>query len=270
MDVSSPAFARRRYITAIPLCILRVDEPVKDVPTAPIAKMTDMATVLPERISDLWETSGASLADAAYLRLREEIIGVELPPGTLIREEDLTRRLGVGRTPVREAVQRLHRDGFVTIIPRRGTLVSEINITDLAGIYEVRTHLESWAARLAAERAGEGERAEAAALLSELGALTPGEGYPQLLVLDRRIHRFAYRCAQNSHLAETLDQYHNLSLRILNVALKRYPKLTPSLDAVVHDQSRLLKAIIDGDGPAAELAATEHVTRFEREIRKAI
>jgi DNA-binding GntR family transcriptional regulator len=224
-----------------------------------------------ETVVDLWDDEDAgSLADRAYLRLREEIIGVALPPGTLLREDELTRRLGVGRTPVREAVQRLDRDGFVTVIPRRGTLVSEINITDLAGIYEVRAHLESWAARLAAERAGEQERAEAEALLAELEALAPGARYQDLLTLDRRIHRFAYRCAQNAHLAETLDQYHNLSLRILNVAMKRYPKLTPRLDDVVHDQRRLLRAIIAGDGDAAEQAAAEHVTRFEAEIRKAI
>jgi DNA-binding GntR family transcriptional regulator len=224
-----------------------------------------------ETLVDLWDDEDAgSLADRAYLRLREEIIGVALPPGTLLREDELTRRLGVGRTPVREAVQRLDRDGFVTVIPRRGTLVSEINITDLAGIYEVRAHLESWAARLAAERAGEQERAEAEALLAELEALAPGARYQDLLTLDRRIHRFAYRCAQNAHLAETLDQYHNLSLRILNVAMKRYPKLTPRLDDVVHDQRRLLRAIIAGDGDAAEQAAAEHVTRFEAEIRKAI
>jgi DNA-binding GntR family transcriptional regulator len=224
-----------------------------------------------ETVVDLWDDEDAgSLADRAYLRLREEIIGVALPPGTLLREDELTRRLGVGRTPVREAVQRLDRDGFVTVIPRRGTLVSEINITDLAGIYEVRAHLESWAARLAAERAGEQERAEAEALLAELEALAPGARYQDLLTLDRRIHRFAYRCAQNAHLAETLDQYHNLSLRILNVAMKRYPKLTPRLDDVVHDQRRLLRAIIAGDGDAAQQAAAEHVTRFEAEIRKAI
>ena len=62
-------------------------------------------------------------------------------------------RLGIGRTPMREAIQRLRNDGFVTVIPRRGTLVTDINITDLAEIYEVRAHLESWEAGLATERA---------------------------------------------------------------------------------------------------------------------
>src|SRR6187200_2547729 len=76
-----------------------------------------------------------SLADRAYVRLREEIITAEVAPGTLLREEELTGRLGLGRTPIREAIQRLRREGYVTILPRRGTLVSEISITDLAAIY---------------------------------------------------------------------------------------------------------------------------------------
>jgi DNA-binding GntR family transcriptional regulator len=229
-----------------------------------------MAAVTAELIPELWAGASGSLADLAYLRLREEIIGVALSPGTVLREDELTRRLGVGRTPVREAVQRLHRDGFVTVIPRRGTLVSEINITDLAAIYEVRARLESWAAGLAAERAGAADRAEAEGLLAELTELEARGGYEELLALDRRIHRFAYRCAKNDFLAETLDQYHNLSLRILNVAMQRFPKLTPRLDEVVRDQRRLLEAIVAGDGSAAERAAAEHVTTFEGEIRKVI
>ena len=220
-------------------------------------------------IEELVNGSPASLADQAYVRLREAIIKVELAPGTVLREDELTQRVGVGRTPVREAIQRLHRDGFVTIIPRRGTLVSEINITDLAAIYEVRARLESWAARLAAERAGPAEHRDAEALIAELAALEPA-GYEALLTLDRRIHRFAYACARNEFLAETLDQYHNLSLRILNVAMKRYPMLTPSLDEVVHDQRTLLEAIVRSDGHAAERAAAQHVLRFEAEIRQVI
>ena len=145
-------------------------------------------------------------------------------------------RMGIGRTPVREAVQRLHSDGFVTILPRRGTLVSEINITDLAAIYEVRRHLESWASQLAAERVTDADRGEIAGLLDALAAVSADDGFQPLLDLDRRVHRFVYRCAKNAYLAKTLDLYHDLSLRILHIAMSRYPSLTPRLEDVVHEQ----------------------------------
>jgi DNA-binding GntR family transcriptional regulator len=210
-----------------------------------------------------------SLADRAYVQLREEIITAMLAPGTLLREEELTARLGLGRTPVREAIQHLRREGYVTILPRRGTLVSEISITDLAAIYEVRTRLESWGARLAAERAGPADRQEAEQLAAALEAVH-ADDYEELLRTDRRIHRFAYRCAKNPFLAETLDHYHNLSLRILHVAMRRYPALTPQLDDVVHDQRALLEAIGRGDGDTAERVAASHISTFERAIRGVI
>jgi DNA-binding GntR family transcriptional regulator len=215
-------------------------------------------------------TAPGTLAERAYVDLREEIIGVRLPPGTLLREDELMQRLGVGRTPVREAVQRLQRDGFVTVLPRRGTLVSEISITDLAAIYEVRKQLESWASRLAAERVTDAEREEARALLGELKELESGGDYERLLAVDRRIHRFVYGATHNAFLAETLDQYHNLSLRILHVAMKRYPPLTPRLDDVVHEQSAVLAAIIGADGETAERLAILHIETFERAIREVI
>jgi DNA-binding GntR family transcriptional regulator len=211
-----------------------------------------------------------SLAERAYVELREWIIRVDLAPGTLLKEDDLMRRLGVGRTPVREALQRLQRDGFVTVLPRRGTLVSEITLTDLAAIYEVRKHLESWASRLAAERAGDDDRDEARALLAELEALSANEGYEALFAIDRRIHRFVYRCTRNPFLTDTADQYHNLSLRILHVAMKRYPTLTPRLDDVVHEQRTVLQAICRGDGDTAQRVAIAHIATFERAIRDVI
>jgi DNA-binding GntR family transcriptional regulator len=211
-----------------------------------------------------------SLAERAYIELREWIIRVDLAPGTLLREDDLMKRLGVGRTPVREAIQRLQRDGFVTVLPRRGTLVSEINITDLAAIYEVRKRLESWASRLAAQRATDEDRRTARKLIGSLERLAGDHTYDALLDVDRSIHRFVYACAKNSFLAETLDQYHNLSLRILHVAMKRYASLTPRLEDVVHEQRSVLEAIIAGDGDTAERVAVAHISTFERAIRAVI
>jgi DNA-binding GntR family transcriptional regulator len=228
-----------------------------------------MATTTHDLDPILRNGEAPSLADRAYVRLREEIISAEVAPGTLLREEELTARLGLGRTPVREAIQRLRREGYVTILPRRGTLVSEISITDLAAIYEVRTRLESWGARLAAERAGTADRSEAEQLIADLEAVG-AEDYAALLQTDRRIHRFTYRCAKNPFLAETLDHYHNLSLRILHVAMRRYPALTPRLDDVVHDQRLLLEAIGRADGDAAERVAATHISTFQRAIRELI
>src|SRR5579872_677577 len=84
--------------------------------------------------SDAEEGVVLSLADRAYLRLRDEIITTKIPPGTLLQEGQLMARLRVGRTPIREAIQRLRRDGFVAVIPRRGSLVTEIKLTDLTAI----------------------------------------------------------------------------------------------------------------------------------------
>src|SRR4029450_10974166 len=119
----------------------------------------------------------------------------------------------------------------------------EITITDLAAIYEVRKHLESWASRLAAQRATDDDRHVAEQLSGELEALTAQDGYEPLLALDRRIHRYVYRCTKNAFLAGTLERYHNLSLRILHGAMKRYPTLRPRLDDVVHQQRTVLDAV---------------------------
>lgn len=213
--------------------------------------------------------NGNSLAEHAYVLLREEIISGQLPPGSLLREDELRQRFGVGRTPIREALQLLQHNALVTILPRRGTLVSEINITDLASIYEVRVHLESWAARLAAERAGEDDIAEARKLIEELRSIDR-QDRDALLSVDRRVHRLAYRCCKNDHLAGTLEHYQNLSLRILYLALKRYPILTPTLEDVVDDQQALLEAICRGDGDGAEKVAREHVVNFETSLREVI
>jgi DNA-binding GntR family transcriptional regulator len=223
----------------------------------------------PERELDYVEPD-PTLAERTYVRLREDIITVRLAPGTLLRETELMRRLNVGRTPVREALQRLQRDGFVIVIARRGTFVSKIDISDLKAIYEARARIESWATKLAAERLRESERRMAGELLSELKAITAPLGLDALLELDRRIHRFIYRSAKNPYLFDTLDHYHNLSLRILYVAIGRFPALMPGLDKVLHEQTLMLEAVCRGDGEAAERIALNHVLSFEEEVRKII
>src|SRR5436853_2396497 len=108
------------------------------------------------------------LADRAYIELRDRIVTLRIAPGEPIDEDRLGQELEMGRTPVREAIKRLALENLVTVFPRRGTFASEINITDLADISDVRIQLEGHAAYRAAERLSDSQRAELDQLLGEL------------------------------------------------------------------------------------------------------
>ena len=202
-----------------------------------------------------------TLADRAYIELRDRIVSLSLPPGTPLLEDALISDLAVGRTPIREAIKRLALEDLVTIYPRRGTFVSEIEITDLAQIGDVRLQLEGHAAYRAAQRATAADRLEADALIDELDALRPTE--EELMRVDARIHRFVYRCARNPYLESTLDRLLNLSLRIWLRVIDRLPHL----EASVLEHRELLAAVRDGDAERARDLASAHVETFEREIR---
>ena len=205
--------------------------------------------------------AGGLLADRAYVELRDQIVTLAIPPGAPINEESLGRELQLGRTPLREAIKRLALENLVAVYPRRGTFVTEINITDLAHISDVRGQLEGHAAYRAAERLTPGQRDELDALVAEIEAAAGGA--QQLMELDARIHRFIYRCAGNPYLRETLERYLNLSLRIWYLVLGRLPHLFER----VHEHRELLHAIRAGNADGARAIAAAHVALFETEIR---
>src|SRR2546429_4017456 len=111
------------------------------------------------------------LSERAYLQIRDQIITLNLPPGSVIEESRLRQELGLGRTPIREALRRLAQEDLVAVIPNRGTFVAGITITDLAAITEIRVELEGFAFRLAAERATPDECAVFRDLIAELDAM---------------------------------------------------------------------------------------------------
>jgi DNA-binding GntR family transcriptional regulator len=203
------------------------------------------------------------LADRAYAELRDQLVTLRIPPGAPIDEDLLGGELKMGRTPVREAIKRLALENLVTVFPRRGTFASEINITDLAHISDVRAQLEAHAAFRAAERITDTQRDELEHILHELGESQGSDDVEALMALDARVHRFIHRCAGNPYLEETLGRYLNLSLRIWHLVIDRLPHLF----ARVHEHDDVLHAIAAGDAERARQTITEHVATFEREIR---
>jgi DNA-binding GntR family transcriptional regulator len=223
--------------------------------------MTDISVVPTRRGSQR-----GLLADRAYEVLRDRLVTLRIPPGSPIDEDAIGRELKMGRTPIREAIKRLALENLVTVFPRRGTFASEINITDLAHISDVRAQLEGHAAFRAAERITEAQRAELAGLLIELDVRKGAEELEMLMELDATVHRFIYRCAGNPFLEETLGRYLNLSLRIWYLVIDRLPHLF----ARVHEHDDVLHAIANGDATRASDILVDHITTFEREIRNVL
>jgi DNA-binding GntR family transcriptional regulator len=202
----------------------------------------------------------SSLADQAYVAIRDRVVSLELAPGALIDERHLIESLGIGRTPVREALRRLAQEQLVEVFPRRGMFVTGVDVRDLARISEVRAVLEPEAARLAAERATDEERHELAGLGDQIkrGA--------DLMGLDERIHRAVYAAAHNDLLEKTLGEYYVLALRIWMIALDRAEELEDAVEA----HRDLIQAIVVGNADRAADLMCAHVEGFEQAMRKAL
>jgi DNA-binding GntR family transcriptional regulator len=205
-----------------------------------------------------------SLAEKAYHAIRDLIVALELAPGAVIEERELMERLGIGRTPVREALRRLAQERLVEVFPRRGMFVTAVDVRELARLSEVRVVLEPEAARLAAGRATDADRAAIAELLEELAA--GGRNDRELMQLDERIHGAVYRAAHNDLLEATLSQYYVLALRIWSLALEQAHELEEAVGA----HRVLLEAIRDGDGPRAAETMRAHVQNFEQAMHRVL
>lgn len=208
-----------------------------------------------------------SLAERAYRAVRDQLVMLEIRPGAPINEDRLAQSLGVGRTPVREALKRLQYERLITTFPRRGTFATEVNITDLAHISEVRQELEPLAAAQAARRATTADRDDLAAVRRELASVNAdGDGASGLMHLDLQVHRAVYAATHNPYLEDTLVRYDNLATRIWCLFIDRLSDMAGH----VEEHGPLIDAIVAGDPAVAARIARTHVEGFERAIRAAI
>jgi len=192
------------------------------------------------------------------------IVGLELAPGDVVREDELQRKLGIGRTPIREALQRLARDQFVTVLPRRGMIVNGIDVTELGLLYETRAVLEPFAARLACGR-GSGEHWTAmGTALQRAGQ--PGVTTVELLDLDRTCHELTWAAAGNRFLTDTLDTLYAQSDRLWHLYLSDVADMGDAVD----EHAEILDAFRHGDADRAAVLAETHVRSFDAQIRAAL
>ncbi len=214
------------------------------------------------------DTAPTSLADRAYRAIRDQLIMLDIQPGEPIDDDELARSVGVGRTPVREALKRLEGDRLVVSFPRRGTFATGMDIADLAHISEIRVQLEPLAARRAAERVSPASRAALEELAARVETLdTATADRTEVMRCDLAVHRAIYRASNNPHLEDVLIRYDNLATRIHCLFLDRLSAIDMQ---VVGEHVALLRAIAAGDADRADDLAREHVLGFERAIRAVI
>lgn len=205
------------------------------------------------------------LSEKAYHLIKEKIITLELPPSSLINEQSLMDELGLGRTPIREALQRLEMEGLITIVPRRGAFVADISITDLYKIFETRIFLEGFCARLAAQRATARQLSQMEDTVAQLEQAS-GNGVKTLMDIDARFHQLLYQAANNEFLAEVLRRLYDLSLRIWYLVLERIGDVHDS----IAQHRGVVNALKAQDEDLAEALIQEHVIQFQQEIKDAL
>lgn len=208
-----------------------------------------------------------SLADVAYENIRDRLLTLDIRPGDLLNDDLLARDLGVGRTPVREALKRLELDRLVVSYPRRGTFATRVEVTDLAFISEIRTQLEPLAASRAARVATGAAREQLRAVMRAVETFDIASASAvETLQLDAQVHQGIYAAAANPHLEDVLIRYDNLATRIWCMVLDRLPDLSHH----VREHVDLLRAVIDGDEAKSAELARAHVIGFEHAIREAL
>ena len=207
-----------------------------------------------------------TLTDRAYRQLEEMITTLVLPPGMVLGEQNLVQRLGIGRTPIREALQRLARDGLVVVLPRRGILVSEINVRTHLRLLETRRVLEKLIARLAAERATTEEREIFAAIAQDMREAAAAADDLAFMRLDHQFNELIAAASRNEFAVRSLESMAGLSRRFWYQHYKQAADLP--LTANLH--AAVCEAVADRDREAAGAASDKLIDYIESFARKTL
>src|SRR5215475_15913407 len=167
----------------------------------------------PQRAGRAGKPAPATLTEQAYRQLEEQIVTLRLKPGEFLSEHALAGNLNIGRTPIREALQRLAREGLVTILPRKGILVTDINPRNQLLLLEVRRELERLLSRAGAERATAEQRRKMLEIAQGMDAAGKSNDDIAFMRLDRELNQLVVEAAHNDYAARSMKLLQGLSRR---------------------------------------------------------
>lgn len=204
--------------------------------------------------------SAQSLTDIAYLQLEEMIVTLKLAPGRVVSEGELSLMTGIGRTPIREALQRLAREKLVNILPRRGIVVSEINVKSQLRLLEVRRELERLIARSAARRATPEERERFRALARQFEKSAKANDDVSFIRADREFNELCSAASHNEFAAGAMALMHSLSRRFWYIHYKQ----AADMPATAKLHADIARAIAEADEEKAARASDRLIDEVEQ------
>jgi DNA-binding GntR family transcriptional regulator len=208
-----------------------------------------------------------SFAEKAYQLLIRKITRLELAPGTVLVEKDLMAELEIGRTPIREAVQRIAKEGLIQHLPNRGMLVSDLGASDVQSIYEFRSLIQGAAVRLAAIRATQEDKSSLKTLDNMLKQATNEFDIDSFVALDLRFYEAIGRASKNVYLQETLPRIFHLHLRLWFYISSKTGIWHPVARSHNDMTSGVVAAIQAGFPDKAEEIMTSHITSRHQELK---
>jgi DNA-binding GntR family transcriptional regulator len=194
--------------------------------------------------------------------LRDAIVSGVLKPGERLMEIQLAEELGVSRTPVREAIRKLELEGFVIMIPRRGTYVADLSIKDINEVFEIRTALDVLAAGLAAERITDDELELMERILVQIGEYVDKNELEPIVELDSQFHDILYRACRNDRLVGIINNLREQFTRFRTISMAFPGRIQNTLE----EHSRLVEAIASRNVDLAQQLAREHMENSEQTL----
>ncbi|MGI6766628.1 MAG: GntR family transcriptional regulator [Lentihominibacter sp.] len=199
------------------------------------------------------------LREMVYEELKMEILTGAIVPGTRMMEVELAEEMGVSRTPIREAIRKLEKEGLVTIEPRRGAYASMISTKDMVEILEVRQDLEGLAAYFAASRMTPDQLAELKKVCDKYNEAVKSGIMEDMIKHDTRFHRIIVDSCQNKILVQMIEQLQELVLRFRYIYYDNFKRA----EIMPAEHAEILNAIESGDAEAARYAADIHIDRLK-------
>lgn len=206
------------------------------------------------------------LRDVIFNTLREAIIAGELKPGERLMEVQLSEKMGVSRTPVREAIRKLELEGLVDMIPRKGAHVAELSVKDIMDVLEVRASMDGLATSLSALRITEEEINELKHVYSQFESYVEKENLQGSIKKDVEFHDIIYRSSRNDKLIQILNNLREQVHRFRVIYLKGFG----NSKELIKEHWEIIEAIESRDFEKAQKVAKKHIQNQEEAIIKVV